>query len=140
MRNVGNRDYVHLSGTIATIHSVLESFSRSGKTNSAWILRLTPFRIRMTNTKSLLCHDRRMSHAFHSKQPPVPLDFFTWPEHFLEIVGEFDCWPALRIVELAHQAQRIKSAVASRIAVAKIIRQQRSPSCAEVDADRKSVV
>jgi hypothetical protein len=104
MRNVGNRDYVHPSSTIATTHSVLESFSRSGKTNSAWILPLTPFRVRMTNTKKQLRHDRRMSHAFHSKQPPVPLDFFTRPEHFLEIVGEFDCWPALGIVELAHQA------------------------------------
>jgi len=75
-----------------------------------------------------------MSKAGESKHPLIALDLFARPQRLLKVVGKFHCWLAIGIIELAHQTQRVEVVTALRIAVAKIIGQQRAPTRTEPDA------
>ena len=81
-----------------------------------------------------LRHNRCMSKAGESKHPLIALDLFARPQRLLKVVGKFHGWLAIGIIELAHQTQRVKVVTALRIAVAKIIGQQRAPTRTEPDA------
>src|SRR6266481_168642 len=81
-----------------------------------------------------LHHNRCMSNPGEAKHQLIALNLFARSQSFLKVVGEFHCRLAIRIVELAHQTYRIEVAAVLRIAVAKIIGQQRAPTRAETDA------
>src|SRR5262249_32947282 len=69
-----------------------------------------------------------------AKHSPVAFDFRRRTEHLCIIVGELYCWPPFNVGHFADQADRIKFAAASRIAVPEIVRQKSSPTSAESNA------
>ena len=52
----------------------------------------------------------------------------------MEIVGEFDGGAAIGFVEFANEAERIERVVGARIAITKIVSEERAPASAERDA------
>src|SRR2546429_3964379 len=74
-----------------------------------------------------------MCDAGEVKHPLIALNLIAGAQGFFKVIGKFHCWLAIGIVELAHQTYRIEIATALRIAVAKIIGQQRAPTRAETD-------
>ena len=75
-----------------------------------------------------------MCDAGEVKHPLIALNLIAGAQGFFKVIGKFHCWLAIGIVELAHQTYRIEVAAALRIAVAKIIGQQRAPTRTETDA------
>src|SRR5579859_3032177 len=82
----------------------------------------------------LLRYYRRFGDAGEPEDALVTLDFSARTERFLEIVGKLHGGPAVGVVELADQAQRVEIHAAVGIAVAEIVGQQRAPARAEADA------
>src|SRR5208283_413389 len=89
---------------------------------------------RLQETSLRLRHKRGMSDASEAKHPLIALHLLAGAERFLKVVGKFHGRPAIGIIELAHQTDRIEVTSALRIAVAKIIGKQGAPSRAEADA------
>src|SRR5580658_7357677 len=75
-----------------------------------------------------------MRNTGEAEHPPVALNLFGGTQRFLKAIGKLHCWLAISIVELAYEIYRIETAAAPRIAVAKIVGQQRAPTGAETDA------
>src|SRR5580658_1143600 len=79
-------------------------------------------------------YQRSISDSLSPEHSPVPLDLSRRPQHLRIIIGELNRRPPFHARNLADQADRIKASAIVRIASAKIIGQQRSPTGAHPDA------
>src|SRR5580658_3828711 len=75
-----------------------------------------------------------MSNARQAEDPLIPFDLLRLAHRLFEVVRKLHGRPSIRLVPLAHQADRIERAVSARIAVAKIVREQSPPARAEANA------
>src|SRR5262249_15343796 len=75
--------------------------------------------------------------ARYPEHATVSFHFSRRAESLGEIIGKLHRRTAVRVVQLAHEVDRIESIVASRIAVAKIVCEQCAPAGAATDARLK---
>src|SRR6266567_3595828 len=78
--------------------------------------------------------DGEVGDAFGAKDAAIAIHFFRRTHGLGVVIRELHGGPAFHFAELANQADGVEAPVALRIAVAKIIREERAPSGAEADA------
>src|ERR1700730_4389723 len=72
-----------------------------------------------------MADSRRAEHA------AVAFDFGSWAERLRVVIGKLDRLPAINLVHLADQTDRIKSTSPPRIATPEVIREQCAPAAAD---------
>jgi len=70
--------------------------------------KLTTVRQPSSRHSSLLRQHRRFCHPCQSKHSLIPLDLLAWTQRLVEIIRQLHRRFAIRIVQLAHQTDRIE--------------------------------
>ena len=80
-----------------------------------------------------VCHNGTIGNSGRTEYSLAALNLFPRSYCLFQVVREFCRRVAVRIVEFAHQIERVKAEVSARIAIAEIIGEQRAPSRTEAD-------